>query len=103
MEDDYDAILPTDFKKYVTVDPETGCWLWSGRVTLSGYPSYKRRAAWRWAYEQVFGTLKPFSQYPTIETCKVDECAYPEHRLDLPRDQATRAHKCWCGKIHRPD
>lgn len=103
MDATYDDMLPADFKQYVTEDPKTGCWLWSGRVTLSGYPSYKRRAAWRWAYENSFGTLKPFAQYPNIEQCDPTNCANPEHRLDLPRDQATRTHKCWCGGLHHPD
>lgn len=96
--------LPAMYRSAVTVEPEYGCWRWTGPTTPSGYPAYKRQSAWMWAYRHLHGEL-PKAEYPTIETCHGPIfCANPEHRLNLPIDQAQHPHRCpVCRKWHDPD
>lgn len=98
------ADLPALFRSVVEVEPEYGCWRWTGPTTPNGYPLYKRRTAWAWAYTHVHGHL-PKGHYPTIETCHGPIfCANPDHRLDLPIDQAHSRHRCSvCNCWHDPD
>lgn len=96
--------LPTLFRSVVEVESEYGCWRWTGPTTLNGYPLFKRKAAWAWAYTHVHGHL-PKASYPTIETCHGPIfCANPDHRLNLPIDQARNRHRCSvCSCWHDPD
>lgn len=96
--------LPALFQGVIAVEPEYGCWRWSGPETPTGYPVYKRKAAWIWAYNHVHGEL-PKGQYPVIEACHGPVlCANPNHRIGLPIDQAQYPHRCSvCRKWHDPD
>lgn len=98
------TVLPALFRSVVEVEPEYGCWRWTGPTTLNGYPLFKRKAAWAWAYTYVHGYL-PKASYPTIETCHGPVfCANPDHRLNLPVDQIHSRHRCSvCNCWHDPD
>jgi hypothetical protein len=97
--------IPDKFWRYVTYQQDTGCWAWTGPVGgRSGYPTYGRRAAWKWAYTKMYGPILAWGIYPCLETCLGNpSCANPDHRLGTPIDQVKARHKCQCGDWHDPD
>lgn len=98
-------MIPEKFWKNVRYRPDTGCWAWVGTVGgKSGYPVFGRRAAWKWAYVQMYGGIENWGSYSVIETCVgADSCANPDHRVNLPIDQFQTKHKCRCGDWHDPE
>jgi hypothetical protein len=96
--------LPEQFQSHVRITTDYGCWRWIGSSTPTGYPAYKRQAAWMWAYRHVHGEL-PKGDYPIIEACHGPViCANPDHRLSLPIDLVGQPHRCSvCKKWHDPD
>jgi hypothetical protein len=98
--------IPAPFWELVREQDDTGCWIWSGPVgSKSQYPVYRRRAAWRWAYEKIQGEIPKYGHYPVVEQCEGPLfCVNPDHRLGLPSDQALIRHKCGvCKQWHDPE
>lgn len=96
--------LPGEFQRLVSVQGESGCWFWVGNSTPSGHPVFRRKMAWKWAYLYATGRRDmPFDRYPTIPGCSGPLfCVFPDHRLNLPEDQAQVPHRCQCGGWHDP-
>lgn len=71
------------FKANITQDPGTGCWLWCGVVSSSGYGYvwYRERKktvrAHRLSYEMSKGMIPP-GQF-ICHTCDVPRCVNPDH------------------------
>lgn len=81
-------------------DTDTGCWIWFGAYTPSGWPSHAHRAAWRTLYSKLVGPVPP----NVSMTCDMDpkECLNPYHRLN-PYGADLAPHLCTaCGQIHNP-
>lgn len=97
--------ITAKFWQHVQEKPETGCWVWSGPTGGStGYPVYGRRAAWRYAYEHLYGPIRKFGRYSVLGSCVgADFCANPDHRIGTPVDQMQARHKCHCGDWHDPE
>lgn len=61
--------------------PENGCWLWTGTLMTSGYPtlSYcsKHVSMHRWMYEYFNGPI-PLG-FSVLHKCDVKRCINPEH------------------------
>lgn len=99
--------VPDAFADQVEEDEETGCWVWFNPPNPKSKvksPVYSRRAAWKFAYEQLYGPLPKGGQFPTISGCVGSECVNPDHRLGLPRDQRNTRHRCSvCKKWHDPE
>lgn len=103
------------FRTRVNVDPETGCWLWTGNLTNTGYGAYqiKRngkfiRGAHRVAYFLFVGPIPDGLQLDHL--CRVRHCANPAHlepvtsqenTLRSPFTMASRwASRTHCGYGH---
>lgn len=98
--------LPDEFQDLVQEHPDTGCWIWRGPTSPKDYPVFRRRAAWRFAYEQAYGPIPQYGLYPTVDGCQGGPllCANPDHRTNLPRDQAMVRHRCSvCTQWHDPE
>lgn len=98
--------IPPEFWQHVQFHPPTGCWIWSGPTGgQSGYPVYSRRAAWKYAYEKLYGPIGNYGTYPTLDECEGPMfCVWPDHRMGLPRDRAMVRHECGlCGNWHDPE
>jgi hypothetical protein len=81
----------------IMVDVTTGCWLWQGKPTTTGYgQTYrdgKNQKAHRYVYEQVKGAIKP--GYQLHHTCKNRLCVNPDHMEEIfPSEH---------GKLHTND
>lgn len=67
--------------KYIEAEPNTGCWLWVGRVGPNGYGmtsvNGKNVNAHRAAYESLVGPVPPGLQLDHL--CRVRCCVNPKH------------------------
>jgi hypothetical protein len=98
--------LPDEFVDLVQEHPTSGCWFWCGGTSPKEYPVFRRRAAWKWAYEWIYGPIPQYGTHPTIEGCEGGslQCVNPDHRTNLPRDQALVRHRCSvCAQWHDPE
>lgn len=74
------------FMQKVAVDPETGCWRWTGAVTRSSsgksvpkfYDGHSAAVASRWIFEQQQGHPLP-RRLRVFRTCGDELCVNPEH------------------------
>ena len=88
--------LPTEQKLFSRVSPEpnSGCWLWTGPISNSGYGSWGGRLVHRLSYEIFNG---PIAQKKVVRhKCDVKLCANPNHlviglQLDNVNDHIERA------------
>lgn len=73
--------LEERFWRHVSPEPNSGCWLWDGTVSGSGYGklrfNYKQIAAHRYSYELHFGAIP--SGFLICHRCDVRCCVNPEH------------------------
>jgi hypothetical protein len=69
------------FLKYVSVNPETGCWEWTGAMDPSGYGAFKYQGkkvnAHRWIYQQHRGALTRWEWVDHL--CRVRKCVNVVH------------------------
>lgn len=108
-----DPRLPGRFWKKVHIEPNSGCWLWSGSVTPLGYGQFwlsKLRLCSRVVMEAVAGPLRT-EQY-VCHKCDTPNCCNPEHlwvgtQIENVRDcyskgrqPATRRKKSVCKRGH---
>jgi hypothetical protein len=101
--------MSQEFRRLVAVQ-KSGCWLWEGKSTPHGHPTFRRQLAWKWAYQHGTGRELPRKSsyrgdgYPTIPGCAGPLfCVFPDHRVNLPEDQAQLPHRCSvCQAMHDP-
>lgn len=75
------------FEKYAQVEPNTGCWLWTGAQTSSGYgemvvgskrgPGPRMAYAHRLSYEHWKGEIPP--RFDIDHLCRQRCCCNPSH------------------------
>lgn len=74
------------------VDKTSGCWLWTGAVTGSGYGSGsaggKAVLAHRWAYELMVGPIPEGLEIDHL--CRVTLCVNPAHLEPVTHDENVR-------------
>lgn len=99
--------------KYL-IDPNTGCWLWTGALNADGYGWFRidgsSRGAHRVGYELTHGELAPGVVLDHL--CRVRNCVNPDHlepvtdRINILRGespQAINARKTHCPEGHAYD
>ena len=69
------------FMKFVSPEPNSGCWLWTGSISEDGYGKFKMtQAAWaahRVSYELFVGPIPEGLQIDHL--CRVRCCVNPKH------------------------
>lgn len=79
------------------IDPDTGCWIWTGGLDTRGYGHFKINGrmvlAHRWTYEQFHGTIPPGMDLH--HTCENRRCVNPNHLVPLTR----KAHRRLCYTV----
>ena len=115
-----DAALPAGmmeaFWARVLPEPNTGCWLWDGGVTLGGYGIFywkgKRRYAHRFSYALAQGAIPTNCEIDHL--CRTPACCNPDHleavthrinslRGISPSAQNSRKHLCQRGHAFTAD
>jgi hypothetical protein len=75
-------MTPVDrFMGFVSPEPTTGCWLWTGHVAANGYGTFKLNGrtvlAHRFAHENFCGPIPDGLHLDHL--CRVRSCVNPEH------------------------
>lgn len=110
-----ERLLPRFWDK-VSVEPNTGCWLWTACTADTGYGQFAigRRMlyAHRVAYAALVGPVPGGLQLDHVRArgCGVRCCVNPEHlepvtqRENLRRGDAAKSTRSWCAAItHCPN
>jgi len=96
------------FVRKVRVNDETGCWLWAGAVSASGYGNFtvdgKQNGAHRAAWELFRGPIPEGDELDHF-VCAEKRCVNPAHlepvpvkgRVNTKRYQASKTH---CARGH---
>ncbi len=85
--------------RLVIISPETGCWLWQGRITSCGYgqmslPGRRKGYAHRVSYETFVG---PISTALAVDhRCEVKACVNPAHLEAVSYGENTR--RWWASR-----
>lgn len=80
------------FMRFVSPEPNTGCWLWFG-ATVNGYGQFslatsETALAHRWSYETFVG---PVPGWHTLDhVCSQPACVNPEHLEPVSRAENSR-------------
>lgn len=74
-----------------TVDPETGCWVWTGAKGAGGYGRVAGRAAHRMMYELMVGPIPPRCHVHHI--CRNVLCVNPDHLEVLTSAEHASLHR----------
>jgi hypothetical protein len=88
-----DQRLPESFWSKVSLESNTGCWVWNASTTVTGYGNYwdrklkKLQLAHRYAYRVLVGTIP---EGMTVDhLCKTRRCVNPEHFEIVSRGENT--------------
>jgi hypothetical protein len=100
------------FERYVEPEPNSGCWLWTGKRTPTGYGYFHvgdgrlQIPAHRWAYEYFVGVIPPDLHIDHL--CRVPPCVNPAHlEAVTPQENfrrslsGQRAKQEYCDRGHR--
>lgn len=91
----YDAHILACIKSLTIVDPVSGCWLWQGSLTTSGYGAVGYRGAKNVAHRLMWtlthGSIPAGKDI--CHTCDVRRCCNPDH-LWLG-DRRSNTHDMW--------
>ena len=100
------ATIADRFMSYVSPEPNSGCWLWTGAAT-AGYGAFwaapKMVKAHRFSYELHCGAIP---EGKTIDhLCRVRFCVNPQHLEAVTRGENVRRSTAWLyqrNKTHCP-
>jgi hypothetical protein len=80
------------FMKFVSPEPNSGCWLWTGAAGGNGYGFYKAKGigmvAHRWAYTLLRGPIPTGLELDHL--CRVRYCVNPAHLEPVTRSENAR-------------
>lgn len=72
-----DARLPEHVVRYISPEPNSGCWLWDGAVCNKGYGVTTRFRAHRVVYSAIVGEIP--KGLVLDHKCRVRSCCNPDH------------------------
>lgn len=92
------------FMKYVSPEPMSGCWLWTGGLGNSGYGQsslrHKSISAHRLSYEIFVGKIPP--GFHVDHLCRVRLCVNPKHLEAVsPRENVMRSNCTGANNIRK--
>jgi hypothetical protein len=64
-------------ERMIAMEPNTGCWLWTGAENEKGYPRSHGKGVHRIMYDRFVGTIPKGMEID--HTCRVRSCVNPRH------------------------
>jgi hypothetical protein len=84
-----DPRLEMKFWDRIIPEPNSGCWLWTGRIDYNGYGKINREWAHRAVYSRLVAPITPGLSIDHI--CRTRPCVNPAHLEPVtPRENARR-------------
>lgn len=85
------------FMRFVTINPDNGCWLWTGTKDRFGYGQFWWRGAMRWSHRFAAAAfLHDLPRYRHVHhKCRNKSCVSPFHLAVM----GERQH----GSLHGPE
>lgn len=88
---------PERYSDRIYIEPNSGCWLWTGATTSGGYSSIRTNGSARQGhlviYEMLRGPLpEPFSELDHL--CRTRCCVNPDHMEPVTRGENNRRSTC---------
>lgn len=79
--------LPQKYRDRIQIEPNSGCWLWTGTINTQGYAKFARRgqptiSVHRAIYELLFPPTKELHHL-----CKTPSCVNPLHLQPVTRSE----------------
>lgn len=68
---------PERILESIVADPQTGCWLWTGKISPNGYASVGGKLIHRTSYEFFIGSIA--EGLCVDHLCRVRHCVNPDH------------------------
>lgn len=76
-----DGRVPLAIWHHIRVVEDTGCWHWSGPVSPTGSPIYRRKSVWRQVFDLLCGGKSKDLPRSCPPLCKLQRCVNPDHRV----------------------
>ncbi len=92
--------IPAQFERFISPEPMSGCWLWTGAIKSNGYAvvAVKRKA--HHAHREVFIATKGGipAGLDLDHLCRVRSCVNPDHLEPVNRE--TNVRRGICGLVN---
>lgn len=97
--------LPPRIAAKIEVDPDSGCWLWTGSISSEGYGHYgsPKKLVHRLVYELLVGPIPEGLHLDHVRTrgCLSRHCCWPEHLEPVTQaENNRRAMRSHCANGH---
>jgi HNH endonuclease len=93
------------FMKYVDIDLESGCWLWTGSKAATGYTNFFYKGRIQLAHRAslvIFGKVKELHANLVVShSCRNRHCVAPDHLEEKTRSENNGADKIRDGVDNR--
>ena len=105
------------FMKYIRIDPDSGCWVFTGGIAVTGYGNFYYKGRSTLAHRASFLLFKEKEIQPgqlILHSCKTKCCCAPDHLTAGTREQnngsdrhrdgtALTGERCHFAKLTRED
>jgi hypothetical protein len=92
------------FERHYIPEPNSGCWLWIGKISNRGYGCFDNHMAHRFAYELFVGPIP--DGLVVDHQCNNSACVNPDHLKAMTQSANVRRYsdkKLFCPKGHPYD
>jgi hypothetical protein len=84
-------LLPEGWRERICIEPNSGCWLWTGALTTGGYPKVQKRPKYLLGHRAIRELFFPPHRL-LHHTCETPLCVNPLHLLPVAHEEHKKLH-----------